>query len=244
MSHLRGGACPRDMRSTFPVAVGCGAPDDASVDPLVVADGGTAGGMGGGMGGGGGGAASGCPSPKPALDCQPLNQPTICMNGMWTCPPTPLVLAYDREEVLFSPADGTRFDLMGTGDAVSTDWPTAQTPWLALDRNRNGVIDDATELFGSAVRLADGRLAINGFEALAELDENRDGQVDARDARFGDLSVWSDRDGDRATGPGELQPAFEGPRALVAIGRRGNCGVDGRGQQHRGEVVDVHLPGR
>ncbi len=204
-----------------------------------------------------------CPLPKPMTDCgswagHPFEVECVDRGSgpEWQCPATPLVLAFDAEPVLFTPATGARFDLTGSGDGVSTDWPTAHTPWLALDRNHNGVIDDATELFGSAVRLADGRNATNGFEALAELDDNRDGVVDANDRRFGALSVWADRDGDRATGQGELRPARElvslslEYRALPSCDRRGNCGIeraaftwaDARGGLHRGEVVDVHLP--
>jgi hypothetical protein len=66
--------------------------------------------------------------------------------------------------------------------SVITDWPTSTTPWLALDRNGNGRIDDGGELFGSATLLRSGEPASNGFVALRELDSN-DGRSHRRERR-------------------------------------------------------------
>src|SRR5262245_26889770 len=63
---------------------------------------------------------------------------------------------------------------------------------LALDRNDNGVIDDGSELFGTATRKRDGTLAKNGFDALAEFDLNGDGKIDERDAVYSRLRLWID----------------------------------------------------
>jgi hypothetical protein len=104
---------------------------------------------------------------------------------------TPLVLAFRSEAVQFNTAVAAGFDLTGTMSVI-TDWPTSTTPWLALDRNLNGKIDDGSELFGSATLLASGEAARNGFVALRELDSNVDGQIDSEDAEWGRLLVWSD----------------------------------------------------
>lgn len=169
---------------------------------------------------------------------------------------TPLVLAFRGEAVQFNTAVAASFDLTGTMSVV-TDWPTSTTPWLALDRNGNGKIDDGSELFGSATLLSSGEPASNGFVALRELDSNADGRVDAEDAEWGRLLVWSDVNSDRVSTANELSLA--GTRELVAIelgytvdrrcDTRGNCEVeragfryrDGRGQELRGMVIDVHL---
>ncbi len=169
---------------------------------------------------------------------------------------TPLVLAFAGEAVHFNTAVTASFDLTGTMSVI-TDWPTSTTPWLALDRNGNGTIDDGSELFGSATLLASGEAAHNGFVALADLDSNRDGRVDMSDEMWGRLLVWSDVDGDRKSSADELKTAAL--RDLVAIELaytvdrrcdvRGNCEVeraafvyrDGRGRELHGAVVDVHL---
>ena len=148
------------------------------------------------------------------------------------------------------------FDLTGTMSVI-TDWPTSTTPWLAIDRNGNGKIDDGGELFGSATLLTSGDAAPNGFVALADLDSNLDGRVDANDEQWSRLLVWSDVDGDRKSTVNELKSAAL--RDLVAIELdytvdrrcdvRGNCEVeraafvyrDGHGQELHGAVIDVHL---
>ena len=169
---------------------------------------------------------------------------------------TPLVLAFAGEAVHFNTAVTAGFDLTGTMSVI-TDWPTSTTPWLALDRNGNGKVDDGSELFGSATLLASGEAAHNGFVALADLDSNLDGRVDATDDMWGRLLVWSDVDGDRRSSANELKTVAL--RDLVAIeldytvdrrcDPRGNCEVeraafiyrDGRGRELHGAVIDVHL---
>lgn len=169
---------------------------------------------------------------------------------------TPLVLAFAGEAVQFNTAVAAGFDLTGTMSVV-TDWPTSTTPWLALDRNGNGKVDDGGELFGSATLLRSGETAANGFIALAEMDSNLDGRVDARDEQWDRVLVWSDVDGDRKSTANELQTARL--RDLVAVeleyavdrrcDARGNCEVerarfvyqDGSGRELFGAVIDVHL---
>lgn len=238
------------------VSVSFTAACDVSVD-----SGANDGGSGGGGGEGGSGESDECTAPKPK--CL-YDVPSYCKDygqgPVWECAPTPLVLSFDGGPVAYTEATSNGFDLVGSGERVASDWPTARTPWLALDRDRNGAVDDATELFGSAVRLSSGGRAQNGFEALAELDENADGVIDARDARFGELATWADEDADRRTDAGELASALVGARRLVSIelvfaiapvcDARGNCGVerarftwsDAVGVQHHGQVIDVHLP--
>ena len=58
-----------------------------------------------------------------------------------------------------------------------------------MDRNGDGVVNDGTELFGDRTPLPDGTTARTGFEALATLDENGDGVVDASDGMFSSLKV-------------------------------------------------------
>ncbi|MBA3548476.1 MAG: calcium-binding protein [Nannocystis sp.] len=169
---------------------------------------------------------------------------------------TPLVLAFRGEAVQFNTAVVAEFDLTGTM-SVRTDWPTSTTPWLALDRNGNGRIDDGGELFGSATLLVSGETASDGFAALGELDSNADGRIDPSDESWPRLLVWSDVNSDRVSAANELSSVAV--RDLVAIDldhvvdrrcdTRGNCEVerggflyrDGRGRELHGAVIDVHL---
>jgi hypothetical protein len=169
---------------------------------------------------------------------------------------TPLVLSFDDALVSFR-ADGVTGFRMMPGVDATTDWPTADTPWLALDRNGNGRIDDGGELFGSATLLATGGRARNGFEALAELDSDADGKITPADAAWPLLLVWSDHDADRTSTPEELSPLADFGVHSIDLGyhvertcdSRGNCEVeragfgytDASGMTWQGFVVDVHL---
>lgn len=171
---------------------------------------------------------------------------------------TPLVFVFDDARVTFSSAAGN-FGL-DPRMSVATDWPAATTPWLALDRNGNGAIDDGAELFGSATPLGSDRHAENGFAALRPLDTNHDGVLDARDPAFVSLSVWSDTDQDRTSSASELVSLASLGIESIALAftdaarcdRTGNCeretstfvyrAVDGSTRE--GRVVDVHLAHR
>ena len=96
------------------------------------------------------------------------------------------------------------FDIAGTGIKQSVGWVKADDGFLVLDRNGNGSIDSGTELFGDATRLANGQKAVDGFAALAELDANHDGRVDAADASFTSLRVWRDLNQDGVSQTAEL----------------------------------------
>jgi hypothetical protein len=169
---------------------------------------------------------------------------------------TPLVLSFDGAQVEYLTDREHAFDFNGTRSQV-TDWPTARTPWLALDRNGNGRIDDGGELFGSMTILSDGGRAANGFMALRELDADGDGRITRADPGFARLLVWSDRDGDRRSSPAEVAPASAWELLSIDLDftsdprcdARANCEVerasfryrDAAGTVRTGAIVDVHL---
>ncbi|MEO7095650.1 MAG: hypothetical protein ABI175_20500, partial [Polyangiales bacterium] len=93
---------------------------------------------------------------------------------------TPLVVAFDNQPIEFTRGASFAFH----GAPMATDWPTAVTPWIAFDANGDGVIDRGAELFGSDTVLPGGDTAVNGFAALAPLDANHDGVIDASDPMF------------------------------------------------------------
>ena len=125
------------------------------------------------------------------------------------------------------------FDHDGDGQKAGTGWLSGDDGWLVRDLNGNGTIDDGTELFGDNTRLADGTRAPDGFAALADLDSNQDGVIDANDAAFGELKVWQDANQDGISQAGELKTLSElgiasiSPTATVS------------GQAQNGNTIDA-----
>ena len=169
---------------------------------------------------------------------------------------TPLVLRFDQRPIELIAAEATpaaTFDItMREGSCISTDWPSAATPWLVVDLDHNGSIDGGHELFGSGTRLASGARAAHGFAALAEFDHDGNGFVDADDPRFAEIMVWRDWDADRRSTPAELEPLAQtgvvrldlGYRNTTECDERGNCGIQRAGFEHQagiGEIVDLYL---
>ncbi len=171
---------------------------------------------------------------------------------------TPLVLSFDDGPVVFTQGDASF--AIDPRMSVMTDWVSEKTPWLALDRNANGLIDDGSELFGSASVLASGELAAHGFQALAELDANKDGAVTPADPIFSRLAAWVDVDQDRVTDPGELVTLADLGIESLSVGydvvrrcdARDNCQGEtaamsfrsASGEARSGRVIDVYLAHR
>lgn len=107
---------------------------------------------------------------------------------------SPLIVDFGNKGIgLSAPFPGTPFDIDGNGLVDNISWPTArETMFVVLDVNGNGKIDDGRELFGNSTIGLDGKAADNGFLALAKFDDNKDGQIDARDSVYTKLRLWSD----------------------------------------------------
>ena len=100
------------------------------------------------------------------------------------------------------------FDYDGDGFAEMTEWIGENQGLLVMDRNENGVIDDGSELFGNQTILSNGRQAVDGYQALAELDDNHDGIINASDTSWSKLLIWVDN-GDGVSQSGELKTMEE-----------------------------------
>ncbi|WP_374367187.1 calcium-binding protein [Dongia sp.] len=122
---------------------------------------------------------------------------------------SPLVLDLDGDGVEVTSLKGSTafFDLDNDGMAERTAWVTGGDGLLALDRNKNGTIDSQSELFGAGLEAGRGTSRDqwdSGFAKLIELDGNRDGVININDAKFADLRIWVDANGDGRSEAGEL----------------------------------------
>ncbi len=118
---------------------------------------------------------------------------------------SPLVLDLNGDGVkTISKSAGIHFDLDGNGFAETTGWVDKNDGLLVLDKNGNGKIDNGTELFGNNTLLANGQKAANGFEALKQYDQNKDGKIDNSDAIYSQLKIWKDANSDGISQSDEL----------------------------------------
>lgn len=119
---------------------------------------------------------------------------------------TPVVFDYDDDgSALVARADShARFDMDGDGVADATGWVRSGDALLALDRNRDGIINGVAEI-SFASDLAGAKTDLEGLRAF---DSNSDGVFNVLDARFADFKLWFD-DGDGVSETGELKSLAE-----------------------------------
>ncbi|NJO35060.1 MAG: hypothetical protein HC869_20065, partial [Rhodospirillales bacterium] len=132
-------------------------------------------------------------------------------NGIEEQDVDPLVLDLDGDglELTARSSISPRFDVDGDLYAEVTGWVGVDDGFLATDLNANGKIDGLNELFGTPTA--------NGFTVLKDYDSNGDKIVDATDAKFGDLRIWQDLDGDAVTDSGELKTLTEAGIASISV---------------------------
>jgi hypothetical protein len=114
----------------------------------------------------------------------------------------PVVLDLDGDgvELVSRKKSRASFDYAGDGSGDDTGWIGRDDGFLVIDRNNDGLITEASEL---SLASEDDE-ARSGLQGLARLDSNGDGVVDSSDARFGELRVWHDSNGNGRTDAGEL----------------------------------------
>ena len=104
---------------------------------------------------------------------------------------------------------GVLFDYDGDGIKTGTGWVAAGDGLVVRDINNDGKITSGLEIFGDNTILGNGRKAKNAFEAIADLDVNKDGKVDANDAAFSQLKVWQDKNLNGVSEASELKTLVE-----------------------------------
>ena len=94
----------------------------------------------------------------------------------------PLVVNLDTDVASLS--DQTfYFDIDADGELDEVSQLGTGSGYLALDKNGDGVINDGSELFGTA--------SGNGFADLAKYDEDGNGWIDENDAIWNKLKIWA-----------------------------------------------------
>ena len=160
---------------------------------------------------------------NPPREQDPLYECEVFQGGRWLggmceLPNCPLIIDTARDGYrLTSVADGVRFDLNADGVPEQVAWTRRDSDdaFLVMDRNGNGRVDDGTELFGNFTPAFPDKpdvTAPNGFEALRFVESpsygssHPDRQIDRRDAVYGRLFLWRDRNHNGFSEPDELEP--------------------------------------
>lgn len=94
----------------------------------------------------------------------------------------PLILNFEGNYADLSD-EKFEFDLDADGNSELISYLSGNSGMLALDRNKDGIINDGSELFGA--------LTGNGFAELAEYDEDGNGYIDEADPIFQQLMIWN-----------------------------------------------------
>ncbi|KAF7767599.1 hypothetical protein PCIT_a3648 [Pseudoalteromonas citrea] len=150
-------------------------------------------------------------------------------------PRDPLAVDLDGDGIeTKSLENGVHFDLDNSGFAEKVSWLAPDDGFLFLDRNQDGIVNGGGELFGTETTLANGELARDGYEALAELDSNEDGIIDAQDTQFAALKVWQDLNSDGVSSESELFSLAQLNITALSLRTSGGTGMDPNGVDHRG----------
>lgn len=144
----------------------------------------------------------------------------------------PLVIDLDgdRRVMLASGRPTTYFDMNSDGFAELSSWVRPTDALLAIDRNGDGVISNAGELFGTGFVRTQGTLPLqqgtDGFRDLGQYDLNADKTIDANDAIYSQLRLWGDANSDGITDIGELKTLAEHGIQSISLRTRVSDHID------------------
>jgi hypothetical protein len=102
------------------------------------------------------------------------------------------------------------FDADGSGRKEKWTWITPNAAWLVHDPKRTGKIDSALQMFGGVTFWL---FWETGYDALAALDDNGDGQLSG--AELDGLALWHDANGNGVCDAGEVRSLSE--HGIVAL---------------------------
>lgn len=107
-------------------------------------------------------------------------QNIVIQNGKQQ-PKDPLVVNFDGLSANLATSK-IKFDIDGDGIAEQISFVSPGSGFLALDQNKDGVINNGLELFGPETG--------NGFLELAAYDSDNNMWIDENDAIFSSLLIW------------------------------------------------------
>jgi len=142
-------------------------------------------------------------------------------------------------------ASSSRRDLGSQPSARAWTEANSDDAWLVLDRDGDGLINDGSEMFGNATPQpppAEGTRK-NGFLALAQYDDDRNGVIDERDAVFADLRLWQDVDHDGVSQPWELHALPDLGVAGISLAYAEAREADQHGNSFRYKAAVYGTPG-
>jgi hypothetical protein len=112
------------------------------------------------------------------------------------------------------------FDLDGSGTPRPWSWITPKAAWLVFDRDAQGQITSALQMFGNVTFWIFWR---DGYAALSSLDDDHDGALQGPELQG--IALWHDQNANGVSEPGEVRPVADW--GLTAISCRGEPHVGG-----------------
>jgi tetratricopeptide (TPR) repeat protein len=119
-------------------------------------------------------------------------------------PITPIVIPLRSQIAADAILDTTArvdFDADGSGLRRPWSWVTPDVGWLVYDPQHHGRITSALQWFGNVTFWL---VWHNGYEALASLDDNEDGELSGGELRH--LAIWRDENGNGRSDADEVRP--------------------------------------
>src|SRR5258708_26170515 len=130
-------------------------------------------------------------------------------------PITPIVVSFRSGATLdglLAPGLRVKFDLDGTGREQSYPWLQSDAAFLVWDPEHTDHVTSGRQLFGTVTWWM---FWENGYQALAALDDDRDGWL--RGAELNGLALWFDRNQNGIADPGEVIPIEQAGIEALAV---------------------------
>ncbi|MFS2155213.1 VCBS domain-containing protein [Rhizobium sp. Rhizsp42] len=140
---------------------------------------------------------------------------TLTSNNFTTSAIDPIILDLDHNGIALTTLEhGVSFDINADGHQDKIAWTAGSDGILAYDVDGNGKIDNGSEIFSP--HFAGGNY-VDGLQALATLDSNHDGKIDANDEAFSKLTIWQDLNHNGISDAGELSSLADHQIASLSL---------------------------